>query len=253
MKGAVTMEWVDANDPTKGKQATRQYFEDAKAVVVPHAFNYMLIQACIAILILVGFESVTSMGEEAKNAKRDIPRAVLLSLVIQGAFCYLFEYFAANYFLNPGYKMTQAASSGTRIGDMMKMAGAWLFGSPKAGMWFMYIQALTVFLALIGTTLSCMNTGARVTYAMGRDDEVPSHFGMLHGKNLTPHRAIWTLATISAIVGIYGGLMYLCSPTAGDPMAALTDAQKASIWYPQALIQAHRWRQNYPIACWSSR
>jgi APA family basic amino acid/polyamine antiporter len=39
------------------------------------------------------------MGEEAKNAKRDIPRAVLLSLLIQGAFCYLFEYFGANYFL----------------------------------------------------------------------------------------------------------------------------------------------------------
>ena len=63
----------------------------------------MIIQACIAILILVGFESVTSMGEEAKNAKRDIPRAVLLSLFIQGVVCYLIEYFAASYFLNPGY------------------------------------------------------------------------------------------------------------------------------------------------------
>ncbi len=37
-------------------------------------FGYVIIQACIAILILVGFESVTSMGEEAKNAKRDIPK-----------------------------------------------------------------------------------------------------------------------------------------------------------------------------------
>ncbi len=56
---------------------------------LPHGFSCMFIQACVAILILVGFESVTSMGEEAKNAKRDIPRAVLLSLMIQGAFCYL--------------------------------------------------------------------------------------------------------------------------------------------------------------------
>ena len=66
----------------------------------------------------------------------------------------------------------------------------------------MLVQAFTVFLALIGTTLSCLSTGARVTYAMGRDDEVPSHFGMLHGKTLTPHRAIWTLAVISAVIGI---------------------------------------------------
>ena len=43
------------------------------------------------------------MGEEAKNAKRDIPKAVILSLVIQGGFCYLLEYFAANYFLHSGY------------------------------------------------------------------------------------------------------------------------------------------------------
>ena len=46
-----------------------------------------------------------------------------------------------------------------------------------------------------------MNTGARVTYAMGKDREAPEHFGMLHGKNLTPHRAIWTLAIISAVIG----------------------------------------------------
>jgi amino acid transporter len=81
-----------------------------------------------------------------------------------------------------------------------------------------------------------MNTGARVTYAMGRDDEVPSHFGMLHGKNLTPHRAIWTLATISVVVGIFACSMDLCSPTAADPSASLTDAQKASIWYPSWLL-----------------
>ena len=71
----------------------------------------------------------------------------------------------------------------------------------------MMIQAITVFLALIGTTLSCINTGARVTYAMGRDDEVPSHFGMLHGKKLTPHRAIWTLAALSTVIGIFAVLI----------------------------------------------
>jgi basic amino acid/polyamine antiporter, APA family len=68
----------------------------------------------------------------------------------------------------------------------------------------MLVEAFTVFLAIIGTTLSCMNTGARVTYAMGKDDEVPEHFGMLHTKNLSPHRALWTLAAISAVVGCIG-------------------------------------------------
>ena len=182
--------------------------------VAPTNWNFAFIQACIAILILVGFESVTSMGEEAKNAKRDIPRAVLLSLLIQGVVCYLIEYFAANYLLNSGYTLPQAAGSSAPIGDMMVLTGTWLFGSYDAARWYMLIQALTVFLALIGTTLSCINTGARVTYAMGRDDEVPSHFGMLHGKKLTPHRAIWTLAFVSIVIGILGVIWYLCGSSA---------------------------------------
>lgn len=193
---------------------TFNYHGGAGSVVHPHGFSYIFIQACIAILILVGFESVTAMGEEARNAKRDIPIAVILSLAIQGLFCYFIEYFAANYFLNSGYTMSQAGASTAPVGDMMKIVGTWLFGSPEAGWWFMFIQAISVFLALVGTTLSCLSTGARVTYAMGRDEEVPAHFGMVHGKTLTPHRAIWTLATISAIIGIVSVVLNYCGPMA---------------------------------------
>jgi basic amino acid/polyamine antiporter, APA family len=216
------------SDP-KNPTDTFQFHTGAGSVIAPHAFNFVLVQACVAILILVGFESVTSMGEEAKNAKRDIPRAVLLSLVIQGAFCYLFEYFGANFFLNSGYTMTTASASPAPIGDMMQIVGTWVFGSPQAGWWFMFIQAVTVFLALIGTTLACMNTGARVTFAMGRDDEIAGNLGRLHGRNLTPHVAVWTLATISAIIGIFGVALYFCGGAAlsDDTIKGLPQ----NIWY----------------------
>ena len=129
-------------------------------------------------------------------------------------FCYTIEYFAANYFLHNGYQISNALGSAAPVGDMMIIVGTWLFGSPAAGKAFMLVQALTVFLALIGTTLSCMSTGARVTYAMGRDKEVPEHFGMLHGEKLTPHRAIWTLAGISAVVAIFSILFNFAGPAA---------------------------------------
>jgi amino acid transporter len=205
---------TDKGSDPKNPTDTFEFHPDALSVISPHGFSYIIIQAGIAILILVGFESVTSMGEEAKNAKRDIPRAVLLSLVIQGAFCYLFEYFGANYFLNSGYTATTASGSPAPIGDMMQIVGTWVFGSPQAGWWFMFIQAITVFLALIGTTLACINTGARVTYAMGRDDELAGNLGVLHTKNLTPHRSIWTLAVISAIIGVFGVFFYFCGGAA---------------------------------------
>lgn len=202
------------------------YHKSAMSVVHPHGFNFIFIQAAIAILILVGFESVTAMGEEAKRPKKDIPRAVLLSLAIQGAFCYLIEYFAANYMMHNGYTMPNAGASGAPIGDMMVIAGTWLFGSYAAGKAFMLVQAFTVFLALIGTTLSCLSTGARVTYAMGRDEEVPSHFGMLHGKTASPYRAIWVLAVISAVIGILTVLVYM-----GGQSSAPAALDKHNIWY----------------------
>jgi amino acid transporter len=216
---AVTGKLGDAKDPQ-----TFHFHATGKSVIAPHGISFFFIQACIAILILVGFESVTAMGEEAKNAKRDVPRAVLLSLAIQGAVCYLFEYFAANYLLNSGYDLTSAAASGAPIGDLMVITGTWLFGSYAAGKAFMLIQAFTVLLALIGTTLSCLSTGARVTYAMGRDEEVSSHFGLLHGKTLSPHRAIWALAILSAIIGIVTVSLYL-----GGTTPAPLD--KHNIWY----------------------
>jgi APA family basic amino acid/polyamine antiporter len=193
----------------------------ARSVVSMHNFGWMFVQATIAILILVGFESVTSMGGEARNAKRDVPIAVIVSLLVQSCFCYLFEYFAANYFLNSGYPMSSAGVSAAPIGDMMSIVGDALFGAGN-GRIFMLIEAATVFLALIGTTLSCINTGARVTYAMGKDQEVPEHFGILHDKNLTPHRAIWTLAAISAIVGCITVIMFF-----GDGAAPTDSAIQA--------------------------
>ena len=186
-----------------------------------HNFGWMFVQATIAILILVGFESVTSMGGEARNAQRDVPIAVIVSLLVQSCFCYLFEYFAANYFLNSGYPMSFAGASAAPVGDMMTIVGDALFGAGN-GRIFMLIEAATVFLALIGTTLSCINTGARVTYAMGKDQEVPEHFGILHDKNLTPHRAIWTLAGISAVVGCITVVMFF-----GDGSAPTDSAIQA--------------------------
>jgi amino acid transporter len=75
-----------------------------------------------------------------------------------------------------------------------------------------------------------MNTGARVTYAMGKDDEAPQHFGVLHAQSLTPRRAIWTLAVISAIIGVVA-----VSVAFGDA-GAPSDASIASL--PHGLLSS---------------
>jgi len=213
--------------PDKDASGNFLSHSNAFSVVKAHNWGWTFVQATVAILILVGFESVTALGGEAKNPKRDVPIAVIVSLLVQGAFCYLFEYFAANYLLNSGYTMQNAANSAAPIGDMMVLVGDALFG-PGRGRTFMLCEAFTVFLALIGTTLSCINTGARVTYAMGKDQEVPEHFGMLHSRNLSPHRAIWTLAAISAVIGCLGVTMAFGD--AGAPTDAVIQALPHGFW-----------------------
>jgi basic amino acid/polyamine antiporter, APA family len=180
----------------------------AISVILPHSLGGLIFQSTIAILLVVGFESATALAAEAKNPGRDIPRGVILSLVIQAVIFYFLEYFAANFFINTGLKNSSgtgfaaAFASGAPIGDMAKILGDSLLGGN--GLAYAIILAASVVIALIGTSLSCLNTGVRVTYAMGKDTELPAVFGFLHGRFRTPHVGVIVLTVISAIVGAYG-------------------------------------------------
>jgi amino acid transporter len=198
------------------------YHPTAGSITTLHSLAGMLFQSTIAILILVGFESATAFGAEAKNAKRDIPRGVLLSLVIQGLFAYLLEYFAANYALSDKLisadgklsGISAAAASGAPIGDMaIQLGNAFLGGN---GFAFMLVIAFTVALAILGTTLSAMNTGVRISFAMAQDKEMPDLMGLLHDKYATPHMGVLIMVIISAVigsVGVLGGVVTLTGIT----------------------------------------
>ena len=176
-----------------------------------HDLIGLVYQATIAILLLVGFESATAMAGEAVNPQRDIPRGVILSLVIQACICYFFEYFAASFFIGDQYTaivdgktvtgFAAALSSGAPIGDIAKILGdTLLFGN---GLLLQIIMASTVVMALIGTGLSSLSTGVRISYAMGADRELPAVFGFLHGRYNTPAIGIYFLAGLSALIGAY--------------------------------------------------
>lgn len=185
------------------------------SIVLPTKIVNVIYQSTIAILLLVGFESVTALGAEALRPEKDIRRGILLSLLIQGGICYLFEYFASNYAVstvtNPGSGVganhiaggyAAAGASGAPIGDMIFHIGNTMLGG--TGKTLALIMAATVLLALIGTTLACLNTGVRITYVMGKDKEMPGILGLLHGRYATPHGGIWILTGLSAALGIYG-------------------------------------------------
>ncbi len=187
------------------------YHANAASIIIPHNLAGLLFQSTIAMLILVGFESSTAFAAEAKNPKRDIPRAVIISLVVQGIFAYLFQYFAANYALGSwlggdvaGKGIGAASLSGAPIGDMAIQFGNSLLGGN--GFALMIVMAISVAIAILGTTLAAMNTGVRITFAMAQDQEMPEIMGLLHGKYATPHTALVGMVVVSAIIGSIGVL-----------------------------------------------
>jgi amino acid transporter len=179
------------------------YYSNPASVVMPSDMSHVLFQASLAILVLVGFESITALTSEAKNPK-DVPRAVVLSLVIQGAFAYLLGFFGIQAWINSKYTFAMAAASPGPLGDIVRISTNALFGG--GGFVIMLIVAAAVAAAVLGTTLACLNTGVRVTYAISRDTEVPQPLGKLNPRYGTPAVGTWVLTLVSALIGAFGVL-----------------------------------------------
>lgn len=196
--------------------ATQWAFSGGWDVVRPHSLTGVLVQSTLAILILVGFESCTALAAETKNPRRNIPRAVIISLVIQGLCAYLFEYFATGYMINE--KLTATDGTGAAAKTVTGMAAAGVSSAPIGdlaiavgnsvlggiGFGLMISIAVTVAIAILGTTLSCLNTAVRISYAMAQDREMPEILGILHGRFATPHRALWVLVVVSCLIAAVG-------------------------------------------------
>ena len=201
--------WYRLDNP---QHITHWVFSSAWDVLKIHSLNGMLIESTIAILILVGFESSTSLAAETKDPQKTIPKAIIIALIIQGLFAYLLEYFSANYMLSNKLThtagttlvkgMAAAAVSIAPIGGLTKIIGNTLFNGIGFGL--MISMAITVAIAIVGTTLSCMNTAMRVSAGMAENLELPRMMSYLHGRFKIPHITLVILIAVTAIIGIVG-------------------------------------------------
>jgi amino acid transporter len=134
----------------------------------------LAVVACI--FSLVGFEAATTMGSEAKNPRRNLPRAVIASLLITGAFMVFMAYVEVGGTSTYGADWTSAP-----LNYLAQAYGVSWFRIPVS------IGAMVSFFSL---SLSCLNSGSRIMYPMARHGILSGHLGRAHATNRTPHVAV---------------------------------------------------------------
>ena len=132
----------------------------------------------LAIFSFVGYESATTLGDEARNPHVSIPRSVLLSALISGTFFMLTAYIAVMGFEGlPG----SLADSTAPFNDLARGFGVGAFG---------VLISVGAVISLFACALASVNAASRVIFSMSHGGIFTAHVGRAHTTNQTPHLAV---------------------------------------------------------------
>lgn len=134
----------------------------------PQGFNGVLFGVLYGVLLFTGFETAANLGEETAHPKRDIPRAVIISVIAITGFYLLGAY-------------AQVAGYHFDINVLGKNAGAPLFGlaaPPTDGGYgstgVRRITELVVILDMLAVVIGISVAASRGFFAMARDHRLPT-------------------------------------------------------------------------------
>lgn len=133
-----------------------------------------------AFLSFAGFEAAATLGEEAKNPRRDIPRAILGTAIFGGVFFTVITAIEVMGFGTSAKQITAFANSGSLVGDL---AGTYL--SPVIGT----VITLGATVSGIACCLACVVASSRLVFALSRDGLGPAPLGVVSAKHNVPARA----------------------------------------------------------------
>lgn len=147
--------------------------------------------AAIAFYAYIGFDAVSAMSQETRDAQRVVPRALLASLAI----CTVLYVLMA-------FMVTGLADYRTLdVSDPVYVA---LDAAGPALAWAKPLIGAVVVVGLVSALLVTLLGQARIFYAMGRDGLLPKMFMRVHPRLRTPHVAtLFTGATAALIAGAF--------------------------------------------------
>ncbi|QKV91565.1 amino acid permease [Streptomyces sp. NA02950] len=159
----------------------------------------------------IGFDAASTAGEEAKNPQRDLPRAIMLSLVIVTALYCVVAAVAVGALPWKQFDGSEAALSGI----MEKVTGQSFWG---------VLLAAGAVVAIASVVLTVLYGQTRILFAMSRDGLVPKVFSTVHARTGVPRAN-------TVIVSLFCGVL-----AAAIPLGQLADATSIGTLFAFGLV-----------------
>lgn len=140
----------------------------------------------LAVLGFVGFEAAASLGAEASDPFKAIPRAITGSAVLAGLL-----YIFATYTQVAGFGGPEALAKSADPMEDLAAASGMSFLAP-----FLDIGFTASFIAVV---MACITVAARLLFGMGKEGILPSAFARTHPRHLTPTTGVWTVTPVVAV------------------------------------------------------
>lgn len=149
--------------------------------------------ALILFYAFVGFESALIPAGEARSPRRDIPRAMVKTILAVAVFYFLIQVVTISV-------APDIAGSKTPLADVALI----LLGSAGAA-----ILTLGAVFSITGNLTSSMLSAPRMVYVMGHDGNLPRWFSIVHPKYRTPANAIMSYGLFAILLSLSGGFVFL--------------------------------------------
>jgi amino acid transporter len=145
----------------------------------------------LAVYLFIGWENSAALAEETGNPRRNVPRAVFMSIALM-AFAYLLlAYSTVTGFRNSGTALAGAAIPLISVAHDV---------GPALG-FFAYLSILT---STLGVLIAAVNSQCRLVFNAGREGLLPRWIGRVHPVRRTPVNAIIAFVAIAgAIIGVW--------------------------------------------------
>jgi len=151
------------------------------------------------VLAFIGFEASVPLAEEAKDPRRTLPRAVILSCVLIGVF-YLICYYGAMVYFGPN--VAADPKNGFFVfngGDPWDGLAAKVWGP------FSILVLLAIINSAFANSTAGANAATRVGYALGRVGILPRALANVHPRFKTPYIAVHIQGALGIAVALILG------------------------------------------------